>query len=294
MSFTNSTPNYGLPQWIGTDKPTYLGDQNTAYSTIDTQLKANADAAAAATSTANTAASTATTASTNATTALNTANSAASEAASATSAAASATSTANNAATDASAALRASAANTIENLAPAYDPTLTYSVGDLVTYIDENNSGKLYKCIVAVGTPEAFNINKWDDVTTSEAYSKSSSVLATYHVTSANTLTWSEIYDNLFSQIPSAFLTNLDTLEMVIKGVSDVYFQICDSKTSTQVVFGAMKAWYWGCEGRLFTLKESESSRRYVVYDNQTSTWTITNESLTVPTTDQYIYIRTM
>lgn len=171
MSFTNSTPNYGLPQYIGTDKPTYLGDMNTAYSTIDTQMKANADAASAATSTANTAAATATAASTNATTALNTANSAASEAASATSAAASATSTANNAATDASTALRASAANSIENLAPAYDPTLTYDVGDLVTYIDDNNSGKLYKNIVPIALPEAFNINKWDDVTASEAFS---------------------------------------------------------------------------------------------------------------------------
>lgn len=172
MSFTNSTPNYGLPQYIGTDKPTYLGDMNTAYSTIDTQMKANADAAAAATSTANTAASAATTAATNATTALNTANSAASEAASASSAAANATTTANNAATDASTALRASAANSIDNLAPAYDPTLTYSVGDLVTYIDENNSGKLYKCIVAVATPEAFNVNKWDDITASVAFQK--------------------------------------------------------------------------------------------------------------------------
>lgn len=39
MAFTNQTPNYGLPQWIGTDKPTYLSDQNGAYLTIDTQLK---------------------------------------------------------------------------------------------------------------------------------------------------------------------------------------------------------------------------------------------------------------
>lgn len=199
MSFTNSTPNYGLPQWIGTDKPTYLGDQNTAYSTIDTQMKANADAAAAATSTANTAASTATTASTNATTALNTANSAASEAAAATSAAASATSTANNAATDAATALRASAANSIENLAPAYDPTLTYAVGDLVTYIDEQNSGKLYKCIVAIGTPEAFNINKWDDVTTSEVYSKKSKLVNT--VTTDGVKTYTEILNELFTSI---------------------------------------------------------------------------------------------
>lgn len=47
MPFTNQTPNYGLPQYIATDKPTYLGDANGAYSKLDTQMKANADAAAA-------------------------------------------------------------------------------------------------------------------------------------------------------------------------------------------------------------------------------------------------------
>lgn len=47
MPYTNQTPNYGLPQYIATDKPTYLGDANGAYSKLDTQLKANADAAAA-------------------------------------------------------------------------------------------------------------------------------------------------------------------------------------------------------------------------------------------------------
>ena len=47
MSHTNSTSNYGLPQWIGTDKPTFLGDFNTAFYDIDVQMKTNADAAAA-------------------------------------------------------------------------------------------------------------------------------------------------------------------------------------------------------------------------------------------------------
>lgn len=47
MPYTNQTPNYGLPQYISTDKPTYLGDANGAYSKIDTQMKANADAAEA-------------------------------------------------------------------------------------------------------------------------------------------------------------------------------------------------------------------------------------------------------
>lgn len=52
MSYTNHTTNYNLPQYIGTDKPTYLGDFNTAMGAIDTQMKANADAATAAGSTA--------------------------------------------------------------------------------------------------------------------------------------------------------------------------------------------------------------------------------------------------
>lgn len=42
MSFTNHTPNYNLPQYVGTDKPTFLGDFNNAMTTIDTQMHNNA------------------------------------------------------------------------------------------------------------------------------------------------------------------------------------------------------------------------------------------------------------
>ena len=38
MASTNKTTHFDLPQWIGTDKPTFLGDLNGAFSTIDTQL----------------------------------------------------------------------------------------------------------------------------------------------------------------------------------------------------------------------------------------------------------------
>ena len=55
MSYTNHTTNYNLPQYVGTDKPTYLGDFNTAMGAIDTQMKANADSASTANSSANTA-----------------------------------------------------------------------------------------------------------------------------------------------------------------------------------------------------------------------------------------------
>ncbi len=52
MSSTNKTTNYNLSQYIGTDKPTYLGDYNSDMLKIDTQLKANADSASNASSAA--------------------------------------------------------------------------------------------------------------------------------------------------------------------------------------------------------------------------------------------------
>jgi hypothetical protein len=39
MSATNHTTNYNLPQFVGTDKPAWLGDINPAFSTIDTKIK---------------------------------------------------------------------------------------------------------------------------------------------------------------------------------------------------------------------------------------------------------------
>lgn len=52
MSSTNKTTNYKLSQYIGTDKPTYLGDYNGDMLKIDNQLKANADSAGNAASAA--------------------------------------------------------------------------------------------------------------------------------------------------------------------------------------------------------------------------------------------------
>lgn len=52
MASTNKTSNYKLSQYIGTDKPTYLGDYNSDMSKIDAQMKANADAASNATTAA--------------------------------------------------------------------------------------------------------------------------------------------------------------------------------------------------------------------------------------------------
>lgn len=50
---TNSTPNYDLPQFLGTDQPDFVGDFNPAFLQIDTTMKANESAATGAESIAN-------------------------------------------------------------------------------------------------------------------------------------------------------------------------------------------------------------------------------------------------
>ena len=44
MTATNKTANYELSQFVGTDRPTWLGDYNGDMAKIDAQMKANADA----------------------------------------------------------------------------------------------------------------------------------------------------------------------------------------------------------------------------------------------------------
>ena len=44
FSSTNKTTNYDLPQFVGTDKPTWLGDVNQAMADIDAGMHANATA----------------------------------------------------------------------------------------------------------------------------------------------------------------------------------------------------------------------------------------------------------
>lgn len=62
MASTNKTTHYELPQWIGTDKPTFLGDLNQAFEDIDTGIYNAATAASNAASAAGSAQSAAATA----------------------------------------------------------------------------------------------------------------------------------------------------------------------------------------------------------------------------------------
>lgn len=97
MASTNKTTNYNLSQYVGTDKPTYLGDYNSDMLKIDTQMKQNADDIATAISSAQTATTTANQANTTANQANTTANNANTTAESANTTANNAQSTANSA-----------------------------------------------------------------------------------------------------------------------------------------------------------------------------------------------------
>lgn len=66
MASTNKTTNYNLSQYIGSDKPTYLGDYNSDMLKIDTQMKTNADNISSTGASAQTALENASTALTNA------------------------------------------------------------------------------------------------------------------------------------------------------------------------------------------------------------------------------------
>ena len=76
MASTNKTTNYELSQYIGTDKPTYLGDYNSDMLKIDTAIKAASDSATNANTNATAAQTAANNAQSTATTANNTANTA--------------------------------------------------------------------------------------------------------------------------------------------------------------------------------------------------------------------------
>lgn len=134
MGHTNSTANLSLPQFIGTDKPTWLGDVNGAFSAIDSYVGTN-DAAVAA---------------------------AASDASSAISQAAAAVSTANSANTTAgNASTAANNAVGVANTANAIAGTVDAKVGllaDLTTTDRTSIVNAINEVNAAVGTPTAAQV----------------------------------------------------------------------------------------------------------------------------------------
>ncbi len=55
MASTNKTTNYALPQWVGTDRPSFADDFNPAFLTIDSSIATAEQMAATAVTSAGTA-----------------------------------------------------------------------------------------------------------------------------------------------------------------------------------------------------------------------------------------------
>lgn len=132
MGHTNETSNYELPQFVGTDKPTWLGDINGAMLKIDAAIAGVASDATGAVSVANGAATLAESASAAASAATTTAEAASTAATSATSVANTAADTANNA--QSTAVLAKSTADTASATATATD-TKVGALTDLQTTV---------------------------------------------------------------------------------------------------------------------------------------------------------------
>lgn len=115
MAHTNSTTHYSLPQFESSDKPAWLTDINGAFSDIDAGIYNAQD----------------------------TANDAASDASQALLDAAAADSKAT--------AADSKGAGAVASIAPAFDATATYNVGDLVMY-----NSLLYRCKEAISVPGAW------------------------------------------------------------------------------------------------------------------------------------------
>ena len=204
MSATNQTTNYDLPLFIGTDKPSWLGDFNGAMNAIDTAIKGRADDIASLTTrmtatetVANTASSNASTALTNASTAGTAASGAQSTADSAATAASAAQTTANTALSNASTAQTtantanstAQSALTLANSNSAEIGKLNFSQFDVFNYTDmTTNIGSIGNgSRITVATNSEGSVGKVYGNIFLSGVQASSGQVNTIHVTIANT-----------------------------------------------------------------------------------------------------------
>ena len=157
MSSTNKTEHYNLPQFIGSDIPTWLGDINSAMTAIDSGINAAATSASGAATTAAQALTDAEAAATSASGAAKTAAQALTDAVAAKKAADDAAKTAAQALTDAGAAQNALNAKANTSTLATVESTSTasqaYSVGDYLVL-----KGQLYEVTTAITSGETFTV----------------------------------------------------------------------------------------------------------------------------------------
>lgn len=251
MGHTNSTANLSLPQFIGTDKPTWLGDVNGAFSAIDAYAGTNDAAVAAAVSDASSAVS-------QAAAAVNTANTA--------------NTTAGNASTAANNAIG------VANTANAIAGTVDTKVG-LLADLHTTDRTSIVNAINEVKDAEG-------DLTTLTTTDKTSLVNAINEVaggglsiiksvTADGVKTYSDILDEFWSEHTNVKANSMFSL--IDSGNSERVASLSVISAST-IDFEHVFLRTGGYGGYSFQLRSSGSS---VAYGNNS---TITDISSTVPT----------
>lgn len=219
FAHTNATTNYELPQFVGTDKPTWLGDFNEAMSDIDTGMHENATAISTMQTDVNNAVSTASQASQNVTTLTGTVNTLSSTVSSV-------QTTANNASQTASSALNtANTANGKADTNASAISSINTSISNLNDKIDKSESfsstevqigtwidGKpLYRSVINTGVLP-------NNATKTIPHSISNIKKITFlHGVAHNTVT------DGYIPLPYASVTASQTC-MVYAGVENIYF----------------------------------------------------------------------
>ena len=215
MGHTNSTANLALPQFIGTDKPTWLSDVNGAFAAIDTYAGNNDAALAITDAKADTAISDAAGAVTTATNASNTAGNAA------------ATATAAN--TVAGNAL--TVANGINSKVGVLTDLTTTDKSTVVNAINEVN-GKDAEDIAYDNTGSGLTATNVQDAIDEVAQGGGGS--SSVSVTGDGTKTFSQLLNELYALINLSNVTAKSVL--VTKETSQTrYYHICELKTGTIV-----------------------------------------------------------
>jgi hypothetical protein len=129
---------------------------------------------------------------------------------------------------------------TQDMIAPLYDDTATYDVGDIVTY--ESN---LYKCITAISTAETFDPTKWEATTASEDILTLQNVQGydEYDETQTYAVGDYAIYNNIVYECTTAVSTaepfdstkwTATSIEQIIGGVKGDISQLNSSLTNVK------------------------------------------------------------
>ena len=220
MGHTNSTANLSLPQFIGTDKPTWLGDINGAFSSIDSYAGTNNAAVAAAASDASSAIS-------QAATAVSTANTANTTAGNASTAANNAVGVANNA---------VAIAGVVDGKVGLLADLHTTDRTSIVNAINEVN-GKDAGDIAYDNSGSGLTATNVQDAIDEIAQGGGGGGTGSVEVTADGTKTNAQLMTELFALVDFTSMTRLSTLSIV--SVSDhIVMQVSNIKPGTLIDYG--------------------------------------------------------